>query len=324
MTTKVEDVIVPEQFIPYMLKRTMELSALFTSGLVQAVPDLDIGSRGGSIVNMPFWIDPNDDDQLLDSNTDLVPYGFNTGRDAAVLHGRALPYAVTDLAAALAGDDPFTAVADILARSWNRRMQRLLIATLTGAMGSGAGDGFNTFDISALAGGAAVIDAESLIDATGVLGDAAGGLSAIAFDSATERYLRKLGLVHDYNLPDGTSILMYLNKRAIVDDGMPSDDGVHTAVLFGEGAFGYGEGAVKVPLEYERSALTGGGTETIVSRRHFLLHPRGIRWTPGANVPDKDVPSNAEMADPDNWTAVYEPKAVRMVRFIFRLEEDDG
>ena len=53
----------------------------------------------------------------------------------------------------------------------------------------------NVLDISALAADAAVIDGESMIDAGGQLGDAEAQLTAVAMHSATERVLRKQGLI---------------------------------------------------------------------------------------------------------------------------------
>jgi len=38
-----------------------------------------------------------------------------------------------------------------------------------------------------------------------------------------------------------------------------------------------------------------------------------VKWTE-ANVSGA-FPTNAELADPDNWERVYEPKAIRIVAF---------
>ncbi|RJL15272.1 major capsid protein [Paracoccus siganidrum] len=320
-TTVLSDVIVPEVFRDYVIERTAELSAFWQSGIVAPVADLDLPSGGGT-VNMPFWQDLTGDDQVLDTGTDLNVEKVTAQRDVAVLNARALVYGATDLAAALAGDDPMGAVGDLIADKWARRMQTAMIQTLNGAMGALAAEAppVNTLNISALAGDAAVIDGESLIDAGGTLGDAERGLTALAVHSATERLLRKQGLI-DY-LPDDEGkpvIATYMGRRVIIDDGMPNAGGVFTTYLFGPGAIGYGEGNPKVPAETQRSALTNGGEEYLVSRRHFVLHPRGIAWTPDAGVPALDTPSNAELADADNWTRRYEAKNIRIVRFVHRI-----
>lgn len=56
--TKIADVIVPELFNPYVINRTMELSALFQSGIVTHSPDFDkLASEAARTHNMPFFED---------------------------------------------------------------------------------------------------------------------------------------------------------------------------------------------------------------------------------------------------------------------------
>lgn len=315
--TNLSDVIVPEVFLPYVINRTMELSALFQSGIVAPVPELTVPD-GGSLVQMPFWEDLTGDDQVLDSSTDLTVGAIQAEQDVAVVLGRALVYGATDLAGSLAGSDPMSAIGDLMAAKWSRRWQQVVINVLNGAMGA-ASMASNVLDISALVADAAVIDGESMIDAGGQLGDAEAQLTAVAMHSATERVLRKQGLI-DY-LPDDEgkpTIVQYQGKRVIVDDGMPNAGGVYTTYMFGNGAIGYGEGSPKVPVEIERNALKNGGEEYLVQRRHVILHPRGVKWAP-AGALAADTPANSELGTAGNWTRVWEPKQVRVVAFRHRL-----
>lgn len=316
--TALADVIVPEIFNPYVIERTAERSVLFTSGIVASVADLDMTGKGGKLVQMPFWQDLGGDDQLLDDETDLTVEKINAAKDVAVLHARALVYGGTDLSAALAGDDPLRAVADLTADKWSRRMQALLIATLGGSMSAVSA---NVFDISGLSGAAANFDGEAFIDALGRLGDQEMGLTGIAVHSATYRSMKKQDLI-DF-LPDSegkATIPQYQGKTVIVDDTMPvASGGVYTTYLFGPGAIGYGEGSPKVPSESDREALKNGGEDYLISRRHFVLHPRGIAWTPQGGVPVKATPSNTEVADVGNWTRKYEQKNIRIVQFKHKI-----
>jgi hypothetical protein len=80
----------------------------------------------------------------------------------------------------------------------------------------------NVNDISALTGGAENFDADSFIDSTFLLGDEAGGLTAVAVHSQTLKAMVKADLI-DF-LPDSQgklTIPTYLGKTVIVDDGMP-------------------------------------------------------------------------------------------------------
>ena len=54
--TKLSDVIVPELFNPYVVNRTMELSALFNSGIVTNNQEFNkLASEAAPIHNMPFF-----------------------------------------------------------------------------------------------------------------------------------------------------------------------------------------------------------------------------------------------------------------------------
>lgn len=316
--TTLSNVIVPEVFNPYVIERTAELSAFFASGIVGTVDGVDLGDvnsqQGGKNVQMPFWQDLTGDDQILTTGTDLTIGNITASKDVAVLNARALVYGAKDLVSALAGDDPMAAVGTLIADKWTRQMQKALIYTLNGAMAALAAESVpkNVLDISGLSGAAAVADADSVIDAMGMLGDAEGKLTAVAMHSATERLYRKQNLI-DYVLDsENKPVAMYMGKRVIVDDSMPVSGGVYTDYFFGAGAIGYSEGTPKVGSEVERNALVGGGQEYLVSRRHFVLHPRGIKWK---GNPAADTPTNAELATAGNWQRVFEPKNIRIVAF---------
>lgn len=320
--TTLANAIVPEVFNPYVVVRTSELSAFWTSGIIGDVPGVDLGDvnsqQGGKQVNMPFWQDLVGDDQILSTGTNLTVANITASKDVAVLNARALVYGAKDLVAPLAGSDPMSAIGDLMAAKWVRQMQKALIFTLNGAMGALAAESTpkNVLDISALSGAAANADADSIIDAVGLLGDAEGGLTAVAMHSATERSLRKQNLI-DYELDSNNErIAFYMNKRIIIDDGMPVSAGVYTTYFFGPGAIGYSEGTPKVPSEVERNGLVGGGEEYLISRRHFVLHPRGIKWK---GTPALDTPSNAELGTAGNWERVFEPKQLRIVAFKHKL-----
>ena len=106
----------------------------------------------------------------------------------------------------------------------------------------------------------------------------------------------------------------YLGYRVIVDDGMPTragttDGTVYQCYLFGEGAIALGQGGAPVPSEVDRDALAG--EDYLITRTHFLLHPRGVKWAEGSVA--GDAPTNTECQNAANWDRVYEKKNVRLV-----------
>lgn len=313
-STKIADVIVPEVFNPYVIERTAALSALYQSGIIAEVPSLDIlGAKGGTTIAMPFWQDLTGEDEILSDTTPLGVAKIQAAQDVAALHTRGKAWGVNDLAKALSGDDPMAAIGDLVAAYWARRWQALTIATLKGAF-SAASMASNVHDISTETDAAAVISGDAVVDALYKLGDAAGGLTGFAMHSNTVATLVKQGLIEFRVDAEGNPTLpYYMGKRVVVDDGMPVAAGVYTSYLFGSGALGLGEGNAPVPTETDRDSLQG--EDILINRRHFVLHPRGVKWKGTAA---STSPTNTEVGVGTNWERVYEAKNVRIVQFKHR------
>jgi hypothetical protein len=154
-----------------------------------------------------------------------------------------------------------------------------------------------------------------------MLGDHKDRITGVLMHSAVEAHLAKQDLIEYLRDSEGNVFMRtFMGKNVIVDDAnTPDAPGVYSTYLFGPGAFGWAEGAPKVPSETGRDPLKAGGQEYLVTRRHYVLHPRGISWDPASGVPAKTTPSNTELADPANWTRVWEPKDIRMVRLLHRI-----
>ncbi len=314
MTTRIADVIVPEVFNPYVIERTAELSALQQSGIIANNPELDrLASTGGRIINMPYWEDLGGEDEVLSDSTPLTPDKITASKDAAVLLLRGKAWSANDLAKALSGDDPMGAIGDLVAAYWARRRQATLISILKGVFDSPS-MASNTHDISGETENNG-FTAETFIDASYKLGDAESKLTAIAVHSSTYASLRKQNLIEFIKDSDNQQIPTYMGKRVIVDDGMPVEDDVFTTYIFGQGAIGLGNGGAPVPTETDRDSLQGD--DILINRQHFILHPRGVKFT-DAKVAG-EAPTNAELATADNWTRVYEPKNVRIVAFKHKI-----
>jgi hypothetical protein len=298
----------------------MELSAIFESGIAQRTAEFDrLASAAARTVQMPFWGDLSGEDEVLTDNGALTPGKIQANKDEAVILRRGRAWGANDLAANLAGDDPMRAIADLVAAYWARRYQAALIATLQGVFASPSMSDL-VHDISGQTGDAAVISAKTTVDAAQKLGDAKTQLTAIVMHSATEAALAKQDLI-EYVRPSTGSIDVptFLGKRVIVDDGCPYDatTGTYTTYLFGPGAIAYGEGNPVgfVPTETDRDSLAG--EDYLINRRTFILHPRGVRFT-SAQVAGVS-PTNAELALGENWERVYEPKAIRIVKFVHKI-----
>ena len=311
---KISDIIVPVVFNPYIIQETNRLDAFVQAGIVANDPAFDIlATSGGTLINMPFFNDLSGDSEELSDASSLAVNAITTGQDKARLHMRGKAWGVNDLAAALSGADPMGVIAAKVAKFWVGERSKVLIKSLAGIETTLA---TNVLDISGLAGELAVISASTTLDAKQKLGDNASKLKGMAMHSATYTKLQKNNEI-DFIVDSQTMIQIptYLGYRVIVDDSCPVNAGVYTTYLFGEGAFGLGNGAAPAPTETDRDSLAG--EDILINRQHFILHPRGIKWNEVACV--GKTPTFAEVADATNWTKVYDTKNVRLVIFKHKL-----
>lgn len=333
MRTTLQDVIVPELFNPYVVNRTMELSALLSSGIVENNKEFDkLASQPAPTVNMPFFEDLNGESEQVIEGEDLEENKITSNKDVAVIFRRAKMWSATDLSAALAGKDPMKAIGELVARFWSRDLQKELIRVLNGIFGTipaVTGDtakpeetrlASNLLDISGKSGAAANWSGSAFIDAEQLLGDAKAQLTGIAMHSATEAELRKQNMIQTIRPSEDASFDVYQGKRVIVDDGCPVEKGVFTTYLFGNGAVALGNGNPEgfVPTETDRAKRKGSGVDYLINRRTSILHPRGVAFT-SENVAKTEGPSPEEMRDPSNWKPVYELKQIRIVAFKHKL-----
>jgi len=306
--TKISNIIVPTVFNPYVVQETNRLDAFVQSGIIQNDVALDkLALSGGTIINMPFFNDLSGDSEGLSDAVSLTVNPITTGQDAARLHMRGKAWGVNDLAEALSGADPMQVIASKVAKFWVGERSKILFKSLAGIETTAA---TNVHDISALVGELAVINATSVIDAKQLMGDNAEKLTAIGMHSAVYSKLQKDNLIIYLPTSNGlVNIPTYLGYKIIVDDSCPVTGGVYTTYLFGQGAFGLGNGAAPTPTETDRDSLMG--EDILINRQHFILHPRGIKWTEAAVV--GKTPTFAEIATATNWDKVYDTKSCRIV-----------
>ena len=312
--TTLTDVIVPELFTPYVTRRTMELSALFQSGIVTNNAEFDrLASEAAPIHNMPFFEDLTGDSEAVIEGQDLTANKIASNKDVSVTIRRAMMWSATDLSAALAGSDPMAAIGDLVAGFWARDMQKELINLLTGVFSASTMTN-HVLDVSAEEGAGANISASVFIDALQKLGDAQGNLTAVAMHSATKSYLKKQNLITTERDSTSVEFEAYQGRRVIVDDGCPVSGDVYTTYLFGQGAIALGNGNPVgfVATEVDRDKKKGSGVDYLINRRTFILHPRGIAYQKASQT-NVETPTREELAKATNWKRVYEDKAIRLV-----------
>lgn len=323
-----------EKVASYSLEETTYNSSLVDCGIMARDAEFDAVAAGtGTTGKMPFWKDLSGDSEVLptDGNTPLATSDIGAGLDACAINHRGKAFKVNDLVKELAkvqandpNADPMAIIANRLGVYWAGEYQRMLLTILKGAFAATSMSGL-VLDVTGESAAAdRTINAETLIDAEGKLGDRGSALQAIMMHSETERKLRKDDLI-DYIKPSegGKPIAYYGDKRVLVNDELPVETvevgqdsnkttkTIYTTYLFGPGAVALGEATPDYPaLEKDREALKGN--DILITRRKNIIHPRGIKFK---GSPAGVSPTNTEFATGTNWERAYKPKNIRVVQF---------
>lgn len=319
-TTRLSDLIVPEVFFNYMAKDTTEKTELFRSGILR--PDGELSAKlsgGGRTFNVPFWKDLDNTESGVasdDPSLYATAGAISTGKDIARRQVRTRSWSTADLGAILAGADPMARIQSRVTAYWDRQFQRILTNTLTGVfadnVANDSSDMVNDIsnDSSATATAAELVSAEAIIDTAHTMGDASDAFRVAVMHSNVVKRLKKLNLI-DY-IPDSEgriNFATYLGYRVVIDDGVRTVTGTNRVkywtYLIGENAMGWAEVPVATPVETERDASAGNGMgiEYLFTRRQFVMHPYGIKFTDSSV--SGQFPTNADLATAANWDRVY-------------------
>lgn len=326
-TTRLSDIIdvVVYQDLPQV--NGPEKTALFQSGIVTRTPLLDsLANSPGKTAELPFWndldgsveVNYSTDDPSQEATPQKIVQGEQIARKSFVNQG----WQAADLASELAmGGTAMEAIRARTSQYFQRQWQRRLLAAVNGVIAGNAAnnDGDMGVDVAveSVAGQSSDtrFNRDVFTEAVFTMGDAKDALQAIVVHSAVHKQMVKNDDIVYMPDSDGSlTIPTYMGLRVIVDDGMPVTAGTtdgfkYTSVVFGQGAFGYGEGSPEVPVEVEREAAkgNGGGIETLWERNTWLLHPFGFQQT---GTPAGESFTQAELAQAARFTRVLDRKLI--------------
>ncbi|WP_417659993.1 hypothetical protein [Pseudidiomarina sp.] len=326
-TVQLSDIIDVKVFQDLPSVNSPEKTAFFESGVVTRNSLLDgIATAAGKTAELPFWKDidatvaPNlsTDNPATLATPDKIVQGEQIARKAFLNKGLSAADLASELAMGSRAMDQIRARVDAY---WLRQWQRRLIASCNGVLADNVANNSGDMVINVAADATASQTAttkfnrDTFTDAVYTMGDAADALRAIAVHSAVMKQMVKNDdIVYVPDSQGRLTIPTYMGLRVIVDDGLPVVAGTtsgfkYTSVIFGEGAFGYGDGAPVMPVEVQREANqgNGAGVETLWTRKTWILHPFGYQNT---GTPASVSYSLAELAADAAWSRVVERKNV--------------
>ena len=311
-STQLSDIFVGEYYGTLPPVNSPEKTAVYQSGIVVKNDALDAianNSQGSSTIS--YWQDLDADEEANASNDDPDDLGAVGKATQGSMQARTLylnkGYGTADLTSELANSDPMQHIRNRFGKYWERQWQRYLLGAARGVIASNIVNDNGDMVIDA----GATVSAGAFQDAAFTAGDTADQFSAMGVHSVVMNQMVKQDLIEYLRDSNGQIILAtYLGKPIFMDDGLTYGNGQYLSLIFGAGAFGYGEGSPTVPVELERKASggNGGGAEVLWERKTYILQPAGFSWV--GDVDPNATPSIAQYANAANWERVFDRKQV--------------
>lgn len=341
LKTALADAFEPDASSAYFVESLTKKSDLVQSGIMATDPYIESAVQAGAAgktVDLPFWKElPHNTDATTiskvgtDTDAVIAPAGITSGTDVAAYHSRNQSFEVANVVEYIAGDDPARVVVDGFADWWLQEEQRLFLLTLSGIFSDSTIASEHSLDISGETdpnGDAAkLIGSDAITDARFLLGDAFGKFTGMMMHSTPFKRLDKIGLIENVPVKDQQGLLVtkpqYRGLDVIVNDLITTAAGAsggtkyHT-FLFGRGAFARQDvslrkGGSNLILVDSPLAGNGSGSLTMLTRRRFVMHPRGIAYV--GSLTGKVSPADADLSG-ENWNRVYTKKNIRIARLI--------
>jgi len=315
---QISDIVQPDLYLSYSSVNSVEQSKIVASGIIRTDPLLNqLSANTQGSINLPFWNDlstSSEPNVSTDDATLATPEKITTGKQIAFPSAYNNAWQAADLAAEAAGSDPNERIRDRVEAYWTRQLQKKVVQVAQGVLADNVANDSSDMvnDIFSETGSGATaankFSFDAYVDTAFTLGDMFDTTGALIMHSAVYQNLVKQGDITFIRDAEGKLLYgTYSDHQVIVDDGSftragTTDGVVYTTILVGGGAFGFGQSLARVPVEVERSALagTGGGVETFVSRKRWVLHPYGF----AATAPAAEGYTNTELAAAATWNRV--------------------
>jgi len=313
--TRLTDVIVPERFTRYLTEASIRKTTLFRSNIIQMGNEKIRAflAGGGTLLNIPFFQQLGGAMQAIQSNFTIQTNRVTTDKMVArrLLFGDGR--SSEEIAAALSGEDPMQAITNMIDKWWDVQLQLALLASIRGIIDDNedndGGDLVNDLSTDGTVTSANRISSDAVIDTNQLMGDAAD-FTAIAMHSVPYNRLSKDNLItfvkdSAQDIGFGT----YLGKTVIVNDQIykeeQGDNWQYWSILFKGGAFMWDETAQGITV-VETERVANKGEDELYTRRQFVLHPVGWKWSD--NSVEDDMPTVTELQYAGNWDRVFNRK----------------
>ena len=323
-STVLADIASNDQFTADVLRESLRKSTFWNTGLITNDTEITrmLGARTGARFEVSYFNDLADVAANISDDTQnaATPNNITSSTDLGTACFRNQVWGAMDITRAMStAGDPMVAAASVVGSWWARHLDITSLAVVKGVLADNVANDASdmVLDISAAGAGNDTITINTLIDAKSTMGDMSDALGAIVMHSGAHAKLQKDGVTDKVYSDSGMFLYeSLLGMRIIVSDNVDVPAaGVYTSYLIGSGMIGYGEDVPPNANEVERNALAGvgGGEESLISRKHFALHPYGFNFT---GAPAGPTPTNAEFEAAASWSRNVERKRVPMASLV--------
>lgn len=302
-----------ESFQDQLMAEIVDKLAFQSSGLLQEAAT--IKDDAGDYVVITQYPTVADGIQRIVSNTDLNVYDFSDYKQRAAWMTRGNAWGVEDLVNVIAKKDPIAEIVRQVSNMVAKAVQDSAINALTGIMATELATTHSTGNT--YAGG--TISYPAILGAKQLLGDSQQQLTIAVGNSKVFNDMAGVDInvfpagIGNEAARSGASLRL-AGMNGWMEDALTVSAGVYSTYFAAPGAvvFKFGgwerrasDGSGRlvksmIDFEFDRAALTGGGTDIFIFRVKYLVHPLGMQYdaTGGTN------PTDAVLATGTSWTKV--------------------
>ncbi|MEO0797173.1 MAG: hypothetical protein AAFX93_18625 [Verrucomicrobiota bacterium] len=318
--TKISDLWVPDVWVNGMPEYVIKQHNILNTDVVYTDTDMVRRASGpGETINIPFFQEPDYDDEVQDEENAPTINGIASGKQIAVPLNRVSAAAASSLSGAISGTDPLGFAMGIYGSLRMRQRSKALYSMLTGIFGNAdfAPLVLSQFDEDgAVPDPANLIDSDMAIDGLALMGEALPGMlrGVVVMHSIIHAALLKQQDIITVKDADGKVIMQtYKDFRVFLDDSLvrpgATSGYVYSTYFFKNRSIAMGD-KPQISVAGEPDSVASLvfdvdqklNQKTIIDRTRYILHPSGTAFI-GAIAGQSAT--NAELATPANWDLAY-------------------
>lgn len=302
---------VPESVVDSLRILSANKSPFFATG---AMLFEEVAGGAGNFAARRFALEDAEHDVVV-TGAALTPGRIGHVKDVSPVLRRARPRRIVDGEAAAQGgllaESPTAALLDSTAAWWAAEWDLATVAMLSAAFGAGGPlENTHVYDIASTGGAAVRMNFNAVVDAGGILGDAASGLVTLVCHSRVANDLIKEAGSKPVAIPVGAApyaVDIYAGRaRVVVSDGVEvSGDVDDPATVFTSYLLSNGCLWTSVQQAFTEYAVPNPAIPSldVTQTEHRVIGVGGLSCAAGMPV----NPSNSDLATAANWALTINP-----------------